>query len=311
MNGYTFETVYIGVSGSHLDYGDAINSIYGLQLDYGDGKPIFHRYTKGVESRQAHFNAFKKSKHDGLLLLDADMIFHPNTLQRLRSRGLPFISGLYMRRRFRPLMPVWFQPFKGYWPYELWDGPIDFDKLHPIGASGWGCILIHRDVVKAVEPLLCGEREVAEDDLDIFPYDLPKMIAAIRDLHNYAEGRVNDPELLIQIKNAIGNQFRPLRADKQEVIGSDIRYAYFALKAGFQLFGDPSVRPSHISEYGIVADDFNAQMLAPGFEEQRRQYNKLASQDFRAEYFRLKGIRQTLGLISSDLARGVRYDDPE
>jgi len=201
-----------------------------------DGIPQFVTATKGYVSRQLIINNFMASEHDFLLLLDHDMIFAADTLERLRSHKLPFVSGYYMRRQFAPMYSVWFEPFSGAWPFAPFIREPERDTLHELGASGWGCILIHRDVIEGTKKILKGEPEVIEDDMDVWPYDLKKVIAG-------------------------KEQIRPLRGVKDDAVGSDIRYPFYAKEAGWQLYGDPEVRPKHIVNYPLSPDDFSGQTI--------------------------------------------------
>lgn len=224
-------TCYIGVVGPDSIPTLAVISIMNIKRREGDGVPEFRMGTKGYETRQMCIDRFMASKHDFLLLLDHDMIFAPDTLERLRSHRLPYVSGLYMRRRHNPILPVWFQPYDGSFPFRRFTAVPERGRLHPIGASGWGCILIHREVIEKTRQILRGEPDVIEDDMDVWPYDLDEVLA----------GR---------------EQLQPLRTRKDAIVGSDVRYPFYAYHAGFQLYGDPDVRPAHILDYPLTPDDY-------------------------------------------------------
>jgi hypothetical protein len=253
-------SVYVGVVGPTNEPGAARDSIQSIGLRQGDIGPIFARATKGYEARQMHINKFLDSRADFILLLDHDMIFPPDTLERLRAHKLPYVSGLYMRRQYNPVVPIWFKPFDGRWPISPWTGRIERGKLYKIGASGWGCVLVHRSVVLAVRALLKGEQEILEDDMDVYPYDLSRMLSTIRNLRKLAEERPAASTLYPALEYHIGileQEFRPLRCDN-EPIGSDIRFPFFALKAGYQFYGDPDVSCSHILDYPLSPSDFES-----------------------------------------------------
>src|SRR5574343_690465 len=94
------EKVYIAISGSEIEYPDARDSIQLIERREGDSHLNFIRATKGYESRQAHITNFLETDFDYILFLDADHVFPRHTLERLRSHGLPFVSGFYVRRRY-------------------------------------------------------------------------------------------------------------------------------------------------------------------------------------------------------------------
>lgn len=251
-------TCFIGVIGGEIEVGECRESIFDIIRRPGDEIPHVYRGTKGYEARQKHLNNFIESKHDFALFLDLDMYFQEDTLERLRNHKLPYISGLYMRRTRDPVAPVWYRPFSGKWPFEPWVGPVERGRLHKIGASGWGCLLIHREVVLAVKELLKGEWEIIEDDMDIWPYNLSNVMGALVGLK---ELTVEKPGLrtlrpaLEHHVSVLEEEIKPLRADN-DVVGSDVRFPFFALKAGYQFIGDPDVRPGHIIHYPISADDY-------------------------------------------------------
>jgi hypothetical protein len=106
------------------------------------------------------------------------------------------------------------------------------DKLVELGASGWGCIYIKREVIEATRPYLNGEWEVLEDDMSVW-----------------------------------ADNGEPLRFVGQP-LGSDMRYPIYAKRAGYPLYGDANVRPGHIVEYSLSPDDFENQL--PSNREQWR-----------------------------------------
>lgn len=253
-------TIYPCAVGSDTEAGVCRDSLAAIRFERGDAPLAISRATKGYEARQKHINEFLKSKHDFILMLDADMVFPVETAERLRGHGLPYVSGLYMRRNLQPLAPVWYRPFSGRFPMLPWVGPIQRGVLHPIGASGWGCMLIHRDVIMAVRGRLKGEWEVLEDDLDIYPYDLRAIMGAMRGIQNIVETRPSLDLLLPALTDhykTLRREIKPLRGDKADVVGSDIRFPFFALQAGYQLMGDPDLRPGHVIHYPLGAGDYD------------------------------------------------------
>ena len=171
------ETTYIGVAGAETDYGPCRDSIELIERGPNDSL-WYGRGTKGYEVRQRHINRFIESDHTWLLLLDADMVFAPDTLGRLRSHGVQYVTGYYVQRRYQPIVPVWFKPTTG-WPPEPFTDVPERGRLHRLGASGWGGVLIPREVIEGTRArVLRGQWGGHENDLAACPYHLHAVMEA-------------------------------------------------------------------------------------------------------------------------------------
>ena len=277
-------SVYIAVVGTDIEYAECRDSIDAIIKRHGDSRWHRTRATKGYEARQLHINNFIKSHHDFIFLMDGDMTFPNDALERLRSHKMPYVSGFYMRRSFKNMGPIWFHPFEKF-PMLPWLEPIPEDGLVEIGASGWGCILIHRDVIMAVRSLLKGEHEVLEDDLDVWPYDLKRIMGAINGLQELIDTGVSRKAARQAYVDILKEEIRPLRCDRAQV-GSDIRFPFYALQAGYQLYGDPAVQCGHMSNYPISQVDYNAfsEDELRTAEAQMRESNSKARNEAEKEY---------------------------
>jgi hypothetical protein len=270
---------YIGVVGSEVENGECRDSIEHIVRRNGDSMPRFIRATKGYEARQHHFVSWlAETDHPFMLLLDHDQTFPNHTLERLRSHKLPYVSGYYMRRRYAPIAPVWFENV-GF-PVLPWTRKVEDNTLYELGASGWGCLLIHREVAEATAKLLKGEEFVIEDDMDIWPYDLDKAMSAIVELRTLTNGTQSGTfmrERLKEIYATLAEEIKPLRGLKDPV-GSDIRFPFFARKAGYQLYGDSGVRCGHMLNYPLMPEDY---ALMP--EETVKELEKKLKADMQKE----------------------------
>jgi hypothetical protein len=284
-------TVYIAVSEGEFEYPYARDSIHAIERRDGDSLITFARATKGYESRQKHITNFLDSEHDFILFLDGDQFFPRHTLERLRSHGAPFVSGFYPRRRFDFVAPVWYEPYNGQLPLRPWSAELEADTVYEIGASGWGCVLVHKDVVLAVRSLLKGEWEVLEDDMDILPYDLPRIMKALRGLRSLeyipaweTQRRANEFE---EHLSTLEREIVPFTCVK-EPTGSDVRFAIFAKMAGFQLYGDTGVDARHFTNYPIGLGDYQRYKAASGnrlaemAEEAYEEWRKLCEEGRKA-----------------------------
>lgn len=228
-----------------MEYGACRDSITRLTLP--EGSVLQHaRATKGYEARQTHVNNFIQSDYDWLLMLDADMTFPEDTAERLMSHGKTFVSGYYLFRRLHPAQPIWFRPPEdGVWPLPPFVNDPERGRLHELGASGWGCVLLHRSVIEDTRAVLKGEWDVLEDDMDVWPYDLAVVMRAIRE----------------RDWQTLQAELRPLRGKYEEggrVMGSDIRYGILARQAGHVLWGDPDVRCGHYTSWALHPDYYTA-----------------------------------------------------
>lgn len=253
---------YIGVVGSDTEIGICRDSIENIERNKTDTGPFYVRATKGFEARQMHINKwYEETKHPFLLLLDHDMRFPADTLKRLRGHKLPYLSGFYMRRMIRPVAPVWYEYGKaGDMPMMPMTAAFEPNSLYRLGASGWGCILMHRDVITGVRKLLKGEPEVIEDDMDLYPYDLKKLIKARNIIIKSLQGEKITAKQAQTALETFVNEIRPLRAVK-DTVGSDIRFPFYARLAGFDLWGDTGVQCEHMAQYPVAMNDWLGQPL--------------------------------------------------
>lgn len=224
-------TAYIGVAAAEFGVTEAHNAVEALLLRPGDDPPSWQVATKGWEARQAHVERFLSSRHDWLLLLDSDMDTPTDLLERLRSHGLPCVTGHYLRRGWKPMKPIWYEDDPEFrWPMMPFRLTPESGRLYRLGATGSGCWLIHREVIEAVEPLLKGEPFFCEDAMTWWPYDIEAV----------ASGR---------------EKLRVLRGSKERV-GSDVRLSFFIRQAGYAIWGDPDAACGHYVQYPLTLRDW-------------------------------------------------------
>jgi glycosyltransferase involved in cell wall biosynthesis len=221
-------TAYVGVATSDtVTTFRSLISVERIERRPGDSQVWWGAFTKGVESREHHVREFLGGGHDYILFLDGDMWYPPDALERLRSHGLPCVTGLYYRRTLDPhAVPIWYEDDPTFqWPMMPFRGTPHPGRLYRLGGTGFGCWLIHREVFETVAPLLKGEYYVHEDDMDVWPYDLTKVLAG-------------------------EEQLRPLRGVKTRV-GADLRLSFFIRQAGYTIWGDPNVSCGHFTTIPI------------------------------------------------------------
>lgn len=214
-------STYIGIVGPTTISVNAVLSIGNILRQPEDSSPRFTQATKGYEGRQLHINRFlDETDHSHILLLDHDMIFPEDTLERLRAHEVDFVSGYYLRRRIAPMVSVWYEEFDGNYPMMPYMNLPPKDQLVPLGGSGWGCSLMSRKMLEDIrENHLHGQWEICEVPMNVWPD---------------------------------GSSCRPGNLNP---IGSDLRFPMIALRAGYQLWGDANVAPTHEITYQLSLSD--------------------------------------------------------
>ena len=88
---------------------------------------------------------YKQCSH--LLFLDDDMLFPPNTIEKLLSDDVPLVGGLYFARN-EPHLPIAYHKVEG----NQWVAVTQWKAgLQYVDAVGTGCMLIRRDVLEKME----------------------------------------------------------------------------------------------------------------------------------------------------------------
>jgi len=114
---------------------------------------LFRVGQRSEYAREILIGEFLKGEAEYAFIVDADMSYPANTLERLLSHKKKIISGLYFSRGdITKAYPVIFKNE----PLNKWPKTRYFDyqdnALIEIGACGHGCLLIHRDVLEEMEP---------------------------------------------------------------------------------------------------------------------------------------------------------------
>ena len=143
--------VLVGGVSSERQLVKSLISFYAMKVRDDDlrvaefGKP-------GVHARKYLGNFFEsKTEYDALLMLDMDMLYPEDMLEKFRAHDKDIVTAHYFRRRTDPMLSVIQTGEK--WPYiPLVDVPSD--GLHEVATSGFGAVLITREVYMAVKNYL-------------------------------------------------------------------------------------------------------------------------------------------------------------
>jgi hypothetical protein len=84
---------------------------------------------------------------DYLFFLDSDVVPPPDAVERLIARNVPVVSGVYARRSPPETLPV--AMINGQWLSPR----LPKNKLLDVHLVGAGCLLVKREVLKALPPL--------------------------------------------------------------------------------------------------------------------------------------------------------------
>ena len=90
--------------------------------------------------------------------------------------------------------------------------------------------------------------------MELYPYDLNKNTVALDVLDNMTKQDA-PAKALADYVAVLKDEIKPLRATK-DLVGSDIRFPYFAKLAGFDLMLDTGVMCGHVVNYPITTNDF-------------------------------------------------------
>ena len=121
-----------------------------------DGDDLFEpeEFTRGDVMRATMCDEFlERTEFDAIFLLDLDMIHKPDLLENLRKHNLDMVTAHYWKRK-TPMESVIGLGDK--WPYmPLKDLPDT--GLMEVSNTGFGAVLIKREVVQAVSELVAPE----------------------------------------------------------------------------------------------------------------------------------------------------------
>lgn len=157
--------VLIAGASSETQYVAGVNAYYDLQRRPGDKNSLQHT-SIGYVSREEFVDKLLAAPDlDALLLLDVDQRHPADLLERLRDAmeagDLDMVCAHYYRRGTSNVQSLCYPIGDGTYPQLPYLDPPT-TGLHELLTTGFGCVLIHKRVVAAVQASLpAGENAVA------------------------------------------------------------------------------------------------------------------------------------------------------
>lgn len=141
--------VFVAGASAEYQYTKGLLAFRALQTRPGDTAATHYGAT-GLTARRALCSEFLRRKDfEALMMLDLDMDYPPDILERLRANDRDIVAGHYYRRQLDPAMSLVEVSPDNTWPYmPVLDPPKE--GLHEIACAGFGCVLIKREVIEAV-----------------------------------------------------------------------------------------------------------------------------------------------------------------
>jgi len=137
-----------------------VQSLLGLQT-VGETACSFQTSTLIYDARNHLVEEAVKGGFDRILFLDSDMVFAPDTMERLSARldeGHDIVSALYFRRK-APLKPVVFKDVgflkneETYRPVAISYDDYPKDSLFECKGFGFGCVMLKTEIADKVAEL--------------------------------------------------------------------------------------------------------------------------------------------------------------
>ena len=126
---------------------DTFKSIYDLEVPEGYETTFQYFYGYRVDQVRNLIADWVVRDYDYLFSVDHDITFPSDTLKKLLAHDQDLVSGVY-RQRLEPQMLEIYEPFGGRMSAE--DLYAKNWKLIGIGGCGFGCVLVKKEVLRAV-----------------------------------------------------------------------------------------------------------------------------------------------------------------
>ena len=145
--------VFVAGVSSERQFVTSLDSFEEITIQPGDERK--KNYTsRGDYARAKLCDEFLRRKEfNAIFLADLDMVYPQGVLEQLRFHDLDMVTGHYFKRKNNPIESIVSISSDGTWPYyPLLEIPDD--GLHEIACTGFGNVLIKREVVEAVKKMV-------------------------------------------------------------------------------------------------------------------------------------------------------------
>jgi len=178
-----------------------------------------------------------------LIMMDTDMIYHPQTIPRLLSHRLPIVGALCFRRYppFDSIMLRVNEDQTGYMSVDEWEE----DELVEVDATGAGCLMFNMSIFRDMDKRAQAEID-AFNKLRPTPGELSLMSEETRKYILGLESRCVHP-------NRPGVWFRFIKNPEYSklVVGEDIGFCQDLKAARCRIFVDTSVPSDHLTTMAV------------------------------------------------------------
>jgi len=141
----TKKRILIGIPTKDDIRAETFKSIYDLIIPEGYEADFQFFYGYAVDQVRNLIADWTVNLYDYLFAVDHDITFEPDTLVKLLAHDKPIVSGVYRQRMEPPVLEIYDSNYRNV--------SMDFANqqgLFEIGACGFGCVLVKKEVFTAV-----------------------------------------------------------------------------------------------------------------------------------------------------------------
>lgn len=141
----TLKRILIGIPTKDDIRAETFKSVYDLIIPEGYEADFQYFYGYAVDQVRNLIADWTINGYDYLFAVDHDITFAPDTLVKLLAHDKPIVSGIYRQRLEPPVLEIYNTNYQNV--------SMDFvnqQGLIEIGACGFGCVLVKKEVFAAV-----------------------------------------------------------------------------------------------------------------------------------------------------------------